>query len=305
MPIASRLSPERVGRSGRAEFILWSISLVFVSSAFATAIAVGSHWQPIEVEAGAPPPAVMIEFAPVVAAPAPAEDFVVEPAAEEALASDDVPAAEPSDVPIADPDPVEQPDPEPIAEPQQGMEPEAEPLTSEPPETAPVEPAVAPEPTLTERVEIPLEISELRQETPRTIHTPPAPAASAPSRQTAPSATRADTAPTMAAPQTVEAPSAPTDSPERWQSQLFAHLNRYKQYPAQARSRREQGVAYVRFTIDGSGRIVSSTIVQSSGSAALDAAVSDLMRSASPVPPPPSELGSPLSLTAPIEFTIR
>ena len=92
-------------------------------------------------------------------------------------------------------------------------------------------------------------------------------------------------------------------SPARWQSRLMAHLERRKRYPSGARSRREQGTAYVRFTIDERGNVLSASLARSSGSAELDAEVLSLVRRASPVPAPPP--GVNRTITAPVQFRLR
>jgi TonB family protein len=56
----------------------------------------------------------------------------------------------------------------------------------------------------------------------------------------------------------------------RWESTLAAHLERFKRYPSEARARGDQGIATVACTIDHEGRLVSSRIAHSSGSATLD-----------------------------------
>src|SRR5215470_17499574 len=53
-----------------------------------------------------------------------------------------------------------------------------------------------------------------------------------------------------------------------WQRSLVAHLERFKRYPPDAASAR--GVATLAFSLDRSGRVVSSRIARSSGSAPLD-----------------------------------
>jgi protein TonB len=83
----------------------------------------------------------------------------------------------------------------------------------------------------------------------------------------------------------------------------MAHLERLKRYPAGARARREEGTAYVRFSIDANGNVRSAQLARSSGHAELDAAVLALVRRASPVPAPPP--GAPQDITAPVRFTIR
>jgi periplasmic protein TonB len=91
-------------------------------------------------------------------------------------------------------------------------------------------------------------------------------------------------------------------SPARWQSRLMAHLERRKRYPATARSRGEQGTVYVRFSIDGSGNVMSVVLARSSGFPDLDNEVLSLVRRVSPVPPPP---GGAVTITAPVRFKVR
>jgi protein TonB len=92
----------------------------------------------------------------------------------------------------------------------------------------------------------------------------------------------------------------------RWQTVLAAHLERFKRYPTGARSRGEQGIVTVAFTIDGDGRLLASRIVQSSGSAALDEETLALLARAQPMPRPPDEMRTrELSFVAPVRYNIR
>lgn len=118
--------------------------------------------------------------------------------------------------------------------------------------------------------------------------TPPAPETTAPPSRPAPAA-----ASTAAASQT-------------WQGRLLAHLERHKRYPAEARARRLQGVAYVRFTMDRQGRVLSAALERSSGHAALDREALALLERAQPLPAPPAETpGERITLTVPVEFFTR
>jgi periplasmic protein TonB len=89
-----------------------------------------------------------------------------------------------------------------------------------------------------------------------------------------------------------------------WRNQIVTILERNKRYPSEARSRGEQGVTRLAFSIDGEGHLLSSRIVASSGSAALDAETLALVRRAQPFPPPPPELAGS-ELTVPVSFNIR
>jgi protein TonB len=89
-----------------------------------------------------------------------------------------------------------------------------------------------------------------------------------------------------------------------WRSQIVTILEHNKRYPSQARARGEQGVTRLAFRIDSEGRLMSSRVVASSGSAALDAETLALVQRAQPFPPPPPELAGN-ELTVPVAFSIR
>jgi protein TonB len=89
-----------------------------------------------------------------------------------------------------------------------------------------------------------------------------------------------------------------------WRNQIVTILERNKRYPSDARARGEQGVTRLAFSIDGQGHLLSSRIVASSGSVALDAETLALVRRAQPFPPPPPELAGS-EMTVPVSFAIR
>ncbi|KAI95565.1 energy transducer TonB [Rhodomicrobium udaipurense JA643] len=88
-----------------------------------------------------------------------------------------------------------------------------------------------------------------------------------------------------------------------WESRLMTHLGRNKRYPADARSRGETGTAVVTFSLDRSGKVLSASLRKPSGHRDLDAEALDLVRRASPLPAPPP--GAPLTITAPVRFSIK
>jgi protein TonB len=113
-------------------------------------------------------------------------------------------------------------------------------------------------------------------------------------------------------PQEEKQPTAPAASKAipksvtRWQSELAAHIERFKRYPQEARSRGEQGIAQVAFTIDHEGHLLASRIVQSSGSAALDQETLEMLTRAQPMPRPPGDMKElQLSFVVPVRFNIR
>lgn len=92
----------------------------------------------------------------------------------------------------------------------------------------------------------------------------------------------------------------------RWQSLLAAHIEHFKRYPAEARSRGDQGTAKVAFTIDHEGHLLSSRIVQSSGSDTLDRETLAMLARAQPMPKPPDNVfDSELSFVVPVRFNIK
>jgi protein TonB len=254
----------------------------------------------VPIESG-PPAAVMIELAPLPAAPAPVEEEQItpDPADQQEILSNapDAPSAPPPPeapppVAMAEPElPTPEPPPTPVETPTAEALPEMEPLPELPSEVAAPRPvrrppdlqvARAPEPEAEPREQPKLQAP--RQETRQTRVEAPAPA------------------PVAAAPRN-DAGGRGAVSPAKWQSRLMAHLERRKRYPSGARRRGEEGIVYVRFSIDGNGNVRSAELVRSSGHAELDQAVIALVQRASPVPAPPP--GAPHDITAPVRFNIR
>jgi periplasmic protein TonB len=165
---------------------------------------------------------------------------------------------------------------------------------------APTEAESAPTPPKEEQTKPPEEVAEVALPIPE----PPTPAP--PTVASPPTADPSVTMPAVAALPTPGAEVVPAAVLKRWESALVAHIERFKQYPAEARARDERGVARVAFSIDHEGRIIASHVVQSSGSAALDAESLAMLARAQPVPHPPAALpDSELSFVVPVRFNIR
>ncbi len=91
-----------------------------------------------------------------------------------------------------------------------------------------------------------------------------------------------------------------------WQSVLLGHLGQYRRYPRQAERQRQQGVAYVRFSVDRQGNVTHPRIGRSSGHPLLDEETLATVRRASPVPPPPADVkGDPVEVMVPVSFFLR
>jgi len=87
---------------------------------------------------------------------------------------------------------------------------------------------------------------------------------------------------------------------------VLGEISRHKQYPPTAQRLGQEGDVGLKFTVDSSGTVSGLIIDTSSGISSLDNAALEAVRSASPLTPPPSELGSEtVTLTLTIVFTIH
>lgn len=129
--------------------------------------------------------------------------------------------------------------------------------------------------------------------------------AAAPQRIAAPTKDRASERATPSTPSTManNIGRGRSDRDTNYRGIVAAHLRRYQQYPADARSRGEQGTAAVTFTIGGGGGVTSVSLSRSSGIASIDREVQAMVRRASPFPAPPG--GRPQSFTVPVGFRIQ
>ncbi|MEH6951456.1 TonB family protein [Nitrobacter sp. NHB1] len=219
---------------------------------------------------GDPPAAIMMELAPLAVAPeVPQQDVAPGPQMEEAE---------------------DRPEPQPEKPVEEKVEPQPELKT-------PVETEIKPpEPPKMEKAEVVLPPKAERPK-PKPKPKPKKKKQKKAPRTTAPPSSQAQRADRAAA--SAEGLSS-SMSRASWRGALMAHLNRHKRFPPGAGT----GVATVVFTIDRSGRVLSSRLVRSSGDASLDAESVSLPRRASPVPaPPPNVGGRSITLAVPIRFT--
>lgn len=94
-----------------------------------------------------------------------------------------------------------------------------------------------------------------------------------------------------------------SDYDTNYRGLVAAHLGRYRQYPADARSRGDRGTAAVTFSIGGGGGVTAVSLARSSGVPSIDQEVVAMVRRASPFPAPPG--GRPQSFTVPVSFHLN
>ncbi|MDN3568299.1 energy transducer TonB [Paeniroseomonas aquatica] len=265
-----------------ARHLAWAASAVVHLAAGAAVLTA------VTEPAAAPQPVMLLEMPMPVTPEAPP---VPEPVAEPATAPAEVAPPEPPPPEV----PPEQPPP-PVAE----AMPEPPPPQEQPP---PVEPPPPPE----ELAALPLPPPpppppRPAPRVPVAPHRPPVPRPPLPQAAEAPAPT-----PTPAAPAAPAAPARVSGAPSpSYTALLLRALERHRRYPEDARWRRAEGVAVLRFRMARDGTVVGYRIERSTGDNSLDQAVQTMIQNASPLPPPPDELaGNPVELTVPVRFTLR
>jgi protein TonB len=266
----------------------WATSAIVIAAAHLGLVAAGLAWYQQASPPGEAIPAILVDLSPATASPVQQpRDVAPGPDMEEAHAAPPEPEVQQQAVaPPIEPVPP-QPDPVVTLPPEQKAQPE--PPKPEPAKIMPErpKPVVKPKPVRAETKPEPKPVSEQ----------PPAPRTSA-----APKAER-HAALTMAAPAGAAAAAAALPS---YRDRLAAHLQRFKQYPAAAKSAGEQGTAMLSFTVGRSGQVLGSRLAGSSGHPALDAETLAMIRRAQPLPAFPPELTqSSLSFTVPVRFSLR
>lgn len=103
-------------------------------------------------------------------------------------------------------------------------------------------------------------------------------------------------------------PPAPQQSNARptWEGLVLGALGKVRRYPRDAALRHQQGVPYIRFTMDRQGKVLSVALDRSSGIRALDLEALALPKRAQPLPKPPEDVkGDVIELAVPVEFFLR
>ncbi|MBZ9975884.1 energy transducer TonB [Mesorhizobium sp. BR-1-1-10] len=292
---------------------LWACAAVLMLGAHVAVAYAVQNFNPVDLSDGGPPPALVVEMAPMMVTPSVPEQAAMPDAAIPDRA-----------------EPVEQTEKAAEAEPDKMVE-QAEPVTeavmvppNEPTEMTKAEPVEQPPleqvvPDIVETVApeavVPLpraKPTERRKEkkpaeakVKKPVDKPkPRPKKEKAEPPKTASAARAEAKPAAKAAAPKSAAGFSGVSPAKWESRLTAWINRHKRYPSAAKSRRAQGNVNVTFTMDPSGRVLSARVARSSGDAELDRAALAVLQGAT-VPAPPAELGPRVSRTAPFVFSLR
>lgn len=92
-----------------------------------------------------------------------------------------------------------------------------------------------------------------------------------------------------------------------WRGRLQGHLTNFKRYPFDARKKRQEGTATIRFVVNQDGYVLSAKLINSSGIGVLDTEALAAIKRAQPLPKPPAELipHGQITLTLPVGFNIK
>jgi protein TonB len=89
-----------------------------------------------------------------------------------------------------------------------------------------------------------------------------------------------------------------------WQKELLAHLDKHKRNPDLQKFKNTKVV--VNLTLDRLGHVVATSIAESSGEPAYDAAALDMLKRSDPVPqPPPLVADEGLNFSVPVIFRVK
>lgn len=100
-------------------------------------------------------------------------------------------------------------------------------------------------------------------------------------------------------------PAAMTSMNPDYLTELFRKLARHKVYPSELKKNKIEGRVVVKFTLAADGKVISSSIQQSSGNDSLDDAALQVLNKASPLPAIPSYMNrSEMTLAVPVEYSL-
>ncbi|MCR6631883.1 MAG: energy transducer TonB [Magnetospirillum sp.] len=121
---------------------------------------------------------------------------------------------------------------------------------------------------------------------------------------TAPPAVAAPVAPTATAPAPGVATVPTPMNKDAWRSALMAHIQRHLRYPGIAQARRQEGVVWVQFAMTCQGKVLSSSIRQSSSVQVLDREALAVLARAQPLPAPSDRADDHIELAVPVKFNL-
>jgi protein TonB len=272
----------------RAAMARWGGSAAIIVALHAALIALGVSWYTRLPPPGVALPTIMVDLAPASAPSSPG----VQP-----LDLPPGPEMREADPPPPPPEPQKQ---EAIQEQLAPTPPQENPIVEAPPEQK-MEPAL-PKPEPAEIVpDLPKPIQAkpkpVRTEVKKPVDAPPAPRTSA-----APKAERQASLTSSSAPAGATSAAALAS----YNQLVAAHLQRFKQYPSNAKAAGEQGTSRLSFTLGRSGQVLGSRLAGSSGHPSLDGETLAMVRRAQPFPPMPPELKqASMSFSIPVQFSIR
>lgn len=304
---AAALPAVELSRFSRRDLGLWAGAAVLVLGAHVAVAYAVQTFSMINAADGGPPPAQVIEMAPMGVMPAIEEQV----AALDAVTSDQTEPTPEEPVEKAEPV-VEQPQAVPPDETEPTQTEVAEQVDQPPPdEVVPdIVEAVAPDVVIPlpqpKPVEAPKDKRPVEAKAKKPVDKPkprPKKEKAAPPKTASVASADARPASRTAAPKSAESTSRSGDS-SKWDSRLGAWIKRHTRYPSSAKARGVEGKPYVAFTVDSSGRVLSARLTRSSGDADLDRAALAVLQGAT-VPAPPPELGTRQSRTAPFVFSLR
>lgn len=163
-------------------------------------------------------------------------------------------------------------------------------------------PKPTPQPEPKPKIELPR--SEIALPQPQEIEKPREEQPPAP-ETTAPASVPAPPSPAASAPRQSASSAAAVAAQATFEQLLLGHLERHKRYPRAAQMRRQQGVPYIRFTMDRQGTVLAASLERPSGFALLDQEALALLERAQPLPRLPDTVaGNSLEIVVPIEFFI-
>lgn len=87
-------------------------------------------------------------------------------------------------------------------------------------------------------------------------------------------------------------------------TQLQSLIERRKEYPRQARLRREEGLVEVSLTLQRNG-VISEILITQSATPSLDRAVLEAIQDLGALPAPPAEMSAPNRVRIPIRFSLH